>query len=501
MSVKRIMGIETEYGISCPANPLANPMFLSSLVVGSYSQEIYPEMKIKWDYDLENPLRDARGFDTSRADADPSLLTDEALVTNVVLTNGARFYVDHAHPEYSSPEVTTPQEAVIWDKAGEQIISKAAKLASSMNIDGEIFIFKNNTDNKGVSYGTHENYLVNRDVPFSDIARVMTTFFVSRQIFTGAGRLGVGTSERELAYQISQRADFFETLIGLETTMRRPIINTRDEPHADPNKYRRLHVIIGDANISEVANLVKLGTTSLVLGMLEDKLLQDFDLDLEDPLQALREVSRDVNLNAKLVLKSGKKMTAIEIQEKFYRLVTDWLDSKGSRDKETEQVLFWWEFMLTNLKSDKYKLAHCLDWVAKLKIMNEIRDRDKLQWGDPILQMIDLQYSDMNPDRGIAKLLERRGSLLQLSTIDEIESAVQIPPTSTRAWFRGQALRHFPNKIAGASWDSVIFDVSADRPLVRIPTTDPYKGTKVQLGDIFERNQDISSLIEQISRL
>jgi Pup amidohydrolase len=501
MSVKRIMGIETEYGISCPANSLANPMFLSSLVVGSYSQEIYPDMRIKWDYDLENPLRDARGFDASRAEADPSLLTDEALVTNVVLTNGARFYVDHAHPEYSSPEVITPQEAVLWDKAGEHIINKAAKLASKSNADGEIFIYKNNTDNKGVSYGTHENYLVNRDVPFSHIARVLTTFFVSRQIFTGAGRLGVGTAERNLSFQISQRADFFETLIGLETTMRRPIINTRDEPHADPNKFRRLHVIIGDANISEVANLVKLGSTSLVLGMLEDKLFQNFDLDLEDPLQALRDVSRDPNLEQKIALKSGKELTAIEIQEEFLRQVTDWLDHNGVRDEETDQVLYWWDYILTHLKRDKFQLANCLDWIAKLKILNEIRDRDKLTWDDPMLQMVDLQYSDMNPDRGIAKLLERRGSLIQLNDPKKIENAVDIPPTTTRAWFRGQALRHFANRIAGASWDSVIFDVADDRPLVRIPTTDPYKGTKQQIGDIFEKNQDISSLIEHISRL
>ncbi len=501
MSVKRIMGLETEYGISTPSNPSANPMFLSSLVVGSYSQKIYPDMKIRWDYDLENPLRDARGFDVSRAEADPSQLTDEALVTNVILTNGARFYVDHAHPEYSSPEVTTPQEAVIWDKAGESIIYQAAKLATQVNPDGEIYIYKNNTDNKGVSYGTHENYLVDRKLPFSDITRVLTTFFISRQIFTGAGRLGLGTMDREFEFQISQRADFFETLIGLETTMRRPIINTRDEPHADPNKYRRLHVIIGDANISEVANLVKLGSTSLVIGMLENNLLNDLSLDLSDPLYALRQVSRDLTLKENLELKSGKLVTALEIQEEFLLRAKKWIDQAGLHDEETDQVLYWWEYCLNALKSDIFKLANCLDWVAKFKLLTEIKERDQLNWHDPILQMLDLQYADMHPDRGIAKLLERRGSLMQLSDPASIDAAVKYPPTTTRAWFRGQSLLNFSPKIAGASWDSVIFDVSPDKPLVRIPTIDPYKGTKQQLGDIFEKSEDVSSLIDQISRI
>jgi Pup amidohydrolase len=497
MSVKRVMGLENEYGISQPNTVDVDPTYLSSLVVGSYANHVYPNLKIRWDYDLENPLRDARGFDASRADADPSLLTDEASVVNIILTNGARFYVDHAHPEYSSPEVLTPQEAVIWDKAGEKIIQKAAYLAGQ-SVGSEIFIHKNNTDNKGVSYGTHENYLVKRELPFTKIIAVLTPFFVTRQIFTGAGRLGVGVGELEDRFQISQRSDFFETLVGLETTMKRPIINTRDEPHADPNFFRRLHVIIGDANLSEVATLLKLGSTSLVLGMLEEGFINDFELEFVDPLLALREVSQDLTLNIKLPLKSGKQITALEVQEYFLEKAKSWVDKNGAADSETKEVLYWWEFVLNGLASDFEKLSNCIDWIAKLKIMKEIISRDGLKWNDPILQMLDLQYADLNPNRSIAQLLTRRGSLVRLTNDTAVEAAIENPPSSTRAWFRGQSLMNFPNDIAGASWDSVIFDVGADRPLVRIPTLDPLKGTQAQVEELFKKSRTAADLIRQL---
>lgn len=498
MGVQRVMGIETEYGISCPQNPEANSIFLSSLVVGSYSEKVYPNHQMRWDYDLESPLRDARGFDASRAEADPTLLTDEVATTNVILKNGARFYVDHAHPEYSSPEVTTPQDAVVWDKAGSQIIQEAAKLASKSNPDGEIFIYKNNTDNKGVSYGTHENYQVSRAVPFADLVRVLTPFFISRQIFTGLGRLGVGVVDKEFKFQISQRADFFETLVGLETTMRRPIINTRDEPHADPNKFRRLHVIIGDANMSEIVNLVKMGSTSLILELIENDLVSDLALDLADPLDALRVVSRDLELITPLKLLNGKTITALQMQQEFYKRVTNWIEKTCPDDEATKQVIHWWGYFLENLEKDKFKLANSVDWIAKYKLLLELKQRDNLAWSDPILQMMDLQYSDLNPHRGIALLLERRGSLKRITEDQAISDAIESPPLTTRAWFRGQALKKFPNQVAAASWDSIIFDVGADHPLVRIPTQDPLKGTQAELADIFEKCQDVNSLIAQL---
>ncbi len=249
MSVRRIMGIETEYGISVPGNPGANAMVTSTQVVNAYlAASAARARKARWDFEEENPLRDARGFDLAREVADPTQLTDEDLgLANVILTNGARLYVDHAHPEYSAPEVTNPRDAVLWDKAGEQVMADASRRAAAIPGVEAIQLYKNNTDNKGASYGCHENYLMRRSTPFGDIVRHLIPFFVSRQVVCGAGRVGIGADGRDSGFQISQRADFFEVEVGLETTLKRPIINTRDEPHADPDKYRRLHVIIGDA--------------------------------------------------------------------------------------------------------------------------------------------------------------------------------------------------------------------------------------------------------------
>src|SRR5580693_2524404 len=275
MSVRRVIGTETEYGISVPGQPGANAMVTSSQVVNAYQAATAARARrARWDFEEENPLRDARGFDLAAETADSSQLTDEDLgLANVILTNGARLYVDHAHPEYSAPECTNPLDAVIWDKAGERVMAEAASRAGSMPSGAAIQLYKNNTDNKGASYGCHENYLMSRATPFADIVRHLTPFFVSRQVVCGAGRVGRGADGRDEGFQISQRADFFEVEVGLETTLKRPIINTRDEPHADPEKYRRLHVTIGDANMSEISSYLKLGTTSLVLAMIEDRFL------------------------------------------------------------------------------------------------------------------------------------------------------------------------------------------------------------------------------------
>src|SRR5215207_7777884 len=274
MSVRRIMGTETEFGISVPGQPGANPMLTSSQVVNGYAQTQPLARKTRWDFDEEHPLRDARGFDLSREVADSSQLTDEETgLANVILTNGARLYVDHAHPEYSAPECTNPRELVVLEGARQ-----ARQIPGAPPIN----LYKNNTDNKGASYGSHENYLMRRSTPFASIVRHLTPFFVSRQVVTGAGRVGIGQDGNAHGFQISQRADYFEVEVGLETTLKRPIINTRDEPHANPDRYRRLHVIIGDANLSEVSTYLKLGTTCLVLAMIEEGFL-GVDLSIERP--------------------------------------------------------------------------------------------------------------------------------------------------------------------------------------------------------------------------
>src|ERR671928_253783 len=271
MTARRIMGTEIEYGISVPGDPAANPVITSTQVVLAYAAaaEVPRARRARWDYEVESPLRDARGFDLGPSAGPPPVVdADEVGAANMILTNGARLYVDHAHPEYSAPEVTDPMDAVIWDKAGERVMEAAARHVASVPGAAKLQLYKNNVDGKGASYGSHENYLMSRQKPFSAVIAGLTPFLVSRPVVCGAGRVGLGASGDEAGYQLAQRSDYIEVEVGLETTLKRGIINTRDEPHADADKYRRLHVIIGDATLAEYSTFLKVGTTALVLSMI-----------------------------------------------------------------------------------------------------------------------------------------------------------------------------------------------------------------------------------------
>ena len=483
------MGIETEYGISVANDPTANPIVSSSQVIAAYGSTWSSGSRSRWDYEREFPLRDARGYDMSRADADPSMITNEDIgLANFVLTNGARLYVDHAHPEYSTPEVTNPLDAALWDRAGVSIMAAAARLAGEQHPSQTFLLYKNNTDNKGASYGCHENYLMRRATPFAEVVRSLTPFFVSRQVFTGSGRLGVGQDGSSSRFQITQRADFFEVEVGLETTLKRPIINTRDEPHADPELYRRLHVIVGDANVSDVATYLKMGTTSIVLSMIEDGFLADVDLRPIKPVRALHEVSHDPSLTHVVELMDGRRMTALEIQEEFWVQARRYLDERfaGSADPQTEDVMARWRRVLDALADDPASCAAQVDWVAKLRLLEAYRDRDGLDWTSPRLQALDLQFSDVRADRGLAFRLESHGRLERLFDDRAVEHAVAHPPTDTRAWFRGECMRRYGGEIAAASWDGVVFDLASGLlplgepppPLTRVQTLDPLKGSK-----------------------
>lgn len=498
--VRRVMGIETEYGINVPGDPTMTAMQASGFVVSSYAVEHLPigSRRTHWDYLPESPLRDARGFDMSRADADPSQLTDEDLGTaNVILTNGARLYVDHAHPEYSAPECLTPREAALHDRAGMMIMAEAAELASRIPGIAPIHLYKNNTDNKGASYGCHENYLMSRVTPFADVVRLFTAFLVTRQVFTGAGRLGKGQEGRVLEFQMSQRADFFETEVGLETTVRRPIINTRDEPHADPEKSRRLHVITGDANLSDTATVLKLGSASLVLGMIESGFLRDEDFAIEDPVAEMHKVSHDPSLSHQVRLRGGRRMTALEIQSRYLERANEWVGANP--DAETQEILRLWEFVITTLGGDLMNCGGVLDWVAKLRLLEGYRTRDNLDWNSPALQLIDLQYSDIRADKGLARRLEDRGRLARLFSDDEVKFAQGNPPESTRAYFRGECVRRFPESVAAASWDSLVFDVPGHEQLLRVPTLDPLRGTRSHVGELLDSDPSLTQLLKALS--
>ncbi|MGH3350184.1 MAG: depupylase/deamidase Dop [Nocardioides sp.] len=501
MSVRRVMGTEVEYGISVAGQPQANPMVASSQVVNAYASSTLKARRARWDFEEESPLRDARGFDMSRQVADPSQLTDEDLgLANVILTNGARLYVDHAHPEFACPEVTNPMDAVRWDKAGEQVMLDATRAAARLPGNPQIHLYKNNTDNKGVSYGAHENYLMRRSTAFADIVKHLIPFFVSRQVFAGAGRVGIGQDRPKDGFQISQRADFFEVEVGLETTLKRPIINTRDEPHADPEKYRRLHVILGDANLAEISTYLKTGSTSLVLAMIEDGYITR-DLSVDGPVSALRAVSHDPTLKTLITLKDGRKLTGVQLQMEYLDLAKKFVEERygSDADYQTKNVLERWESVLDRLERDPMECATELDWVAKYKLLLGYRDRDGLEWNDPKLHLIDLQYADIRPEKGLYHRLVRSGRIQRLLTEDLVEKAMHEPPTDTRAYFRGRCLEKYSENVAAASWDSVIFDLPGRESLQRVPTIDPLRGTKKHVGGLLDASETAVDLFSRLT--
>ncbi|MET0821284.1 MAG: depupylase/deamidase Dop [Aeromicrobium sp.] len=498
MTVRRVQGSEVEYGIAVQGQPNANPMVASTHVVNAYAAAHGLTRRARWDFEEESPLRDARGFDLSREVADPSQLTDEDMgLANIILTNGARLYVDHAHPEYSSPEVTSPLDVVLWEKAGEDVMRRGAELAAQIPGTQPIVLYKNNVDNKGASYGSHENYLMRRDVPFEKIVEHLTPFFATRQVFTGAGRVGQKQDGSLHAFQISQRADYFEVGVGLETTLKRPIINTRDEPHADPKKYRRLHVIIGDANCSETAIYLKHGTTSLVLAMIEAGFITG-SLELAHPVRAVHDVSHDPTLTHRVDLADGRSLTALEVQREYLELAKAFVVHEGS-DEQTDDVLRRWESVLDRLGRDPMECVRELDWVAKLALLERYRERDSLDWDHAKLHLVDLQYHDIRLHKGLYHQLVRTGRMDRLFTDEQVAAAVTDPPRDTRAYFRGMCLARFSTDIAAASWDSVIFDLPGRDSLQRIPTMEPLRGTEEHVGALFESSATAAELFTAIT--
>ncbi|HEY7659443.1 MAG TPA: depupylase/deamidase Dop [Actinomycetota bacterium] len=492
MAIPKVIGTETEYGISAVGSPEFNPVISSSLLISTYAGAL---RRIRWDYEQESPLRDARGFEPVQL-REPS--EEDLGLANVILPNGARYYVDHAHPEYSTPECASPRELVIHDKAGERVLERSLDEVERTLATGQrLAVYKNNSDGKGNSYGTHENYLVDRAVPFGNLVTGLTPFFVSRQIFCGAGKLGAEAPWDERGrqrFQLTQRADFFEAEVGLETTLKRPIINTRDEPHADPEKYRRLHVIVGDATMCEVATFLKVGTTAIVLKMIEDDYLPD--LQLATPVSALHEVSRDLTCAALIRLADGRKLSAVQVQWEYLERAKKYVEQEDT-SAEGLEVVERWEAVLTALEDDPMQLARELDWVAKYRLLAGFRERDGLDWSDPKLRLIDLQYHDVRRDRGLYHRLAATGKVERLVGDDEIERAIMEPPEDTRAYFRGRCIDRYPDAIAAASWDSMIFDTGAEA-LQRVPMREPLRGTKAHVEDLLEQAADAAALVEML---
>jgi Pup amidohydrolase len=494
VAVPKVCGIETEYGVALRGAADANPVLASSMLINGYVEH----RKVGWDFDDESPGRDARGF--AREGSSPPEI--ETHLVNTVLTNGARYYVDHAHPEYSTPECADALELVCVDKAGERILARSMQAARRLLGPGqEVVVYKNNSDGKGNSYGCHENYLVDRAVPFAALVRHLLPWFVTRQVFTGAGKVGGENGTGVTGYQLSQRADFFEEEVGLETTLKRPIVNTRDEPHADPQKYRRLHVIVGDANLCEVATFLKVGTTAIVLAMIEDDFI-DKDYSIVTPVAAMRTVSHDPTCRATIELAEGGRTTAIELQWEFLRLARKYGDETGldvcGGEDVGEMVLDRWEATLGALERDPATLDGRLDWVTKLALLEAYRERDGIAWDDPKLALLDLQYHDVRPERSLYERLVRAGKVERLVEEADVTTAMTEPPASTRAYFRGQCLSRWPDAVVAANWDSLILDVGSD-PLRRIPMMEPLRGTREHVESLFEECTTPAELVARLA--
>ena len=489
-SLQRIIGTETEFGVASRHVHTSDPVENSLHLISQYPSLIAPQAI--WDYENENPLRDARGFEVEGERERPGPEYNRAL--NKLLANGGRLYVDGAHPEYSTPECSTARELVAYERAGELV---AAKCLEAMNRTTEGYVlYKNNSDGKGNSYGYHENYLMDRSVPFDVILHGLLPFFVSRPIVAGAGKVGAENGAAPAPYQISQRADFFECVADLNTMVKRPLINTRDEPHADPARFRRLHVIVGDANMAELSTYLKVGTTAIVTHMLDEG--HDVpSFELENPVGAVKIVSRDLTVKADLKLVRGGTTNALAIQRAYLRAAHEFYACR-ELSPATKDVLVRWESVLEKLEQDPRLLAAELDWVAKREMIESYVDRKGCGWNDPRVALMDLQYHDVRPDKGLYYTLERSRRIERLLDDEEIVAAELQAPRGTRAYFRGACLRKFPHQIYGASWTSVLFDVG-DVAVKRVPLMDPLRGTQDLTNELLEGVETAQQLLDRLS--
>ena len=363
--------------------------------------------------------------------------------SNVFLTNGARLYLDvGSHPEYATAECDSVTQLVTHDRAGERIledllIDAEARLATE-GIGGEIYLFKNNTDSAGNSYGCHENYLTSRSDDFGHYAEVLIPFLVSRQIYAGAGK--VLQTARGAMFSISQRAEHIWEGVSSATTRSRPIINTRDEPHADAERYRRLHVIVGDSNMSEHATFLKVGATSLLLRMLEEPNVVLRDMTLENPIRAIREISHDITCTRRVRLANGREVSALDIQSEYLQRALRYAETRGLSPEE-KAALDAWEHAITAIERDPLSLDTGCDWVIKHNLIEKYRERHDLSLSDPQVALIDLQYHDINRSRGLFYRMQSRGLVDRVCDDDEIDIATDQPPQTTRARLRGEFIR------------------------------------------------------------
>ncbi len=505
--MKRVFGLETEYGITVAGVDTVDVVTESIELVRRYTEH---GAHMKWDYELEDPHLDARGFRARELlqDTDESAyyeidknrpLSFEEIKSDLVLSNGARFYNDHAHPEYSTPECTTLRQIVAQDKAGERILAECARRRNSKLPPGQqVRLYKNNTDFVGHSYGCHDNYLMSRDLQWERIVAGILPFLITRQIFAGAGKMGVETESavnQPGIFQISQRADFFSVLVSIDTMNRRPLVNTRDEPHADTTRYRRFHVILGDSNMSEWATAMKMGTTALVLDLIEQGKVPQ--LEIAQPIDAHRSISRDQTCDWIIELKDGHKISAIDVQRAYLKAAAQIEPS----DEDHPWILGEWEKILDDLESDPMMTRDRIDWSAKKFLLNALQAEEKLSWNDPWLQSIDLEYHNVDFEAGLYYELVRQGSMKRFATEDEIKMAIYLPPDTTRAFFRGRSVARFNEQIESIQWDEIVFTGGGESRRVALPEALASDPRLAALNQAARNGRDFSEFLSALSAI
>jgi proteasome accessory factor A len=442
----RLVGIETEYGLVVEGRS-PHTQFADSAALVAHCQENAFE---GWDYAFESPRADLRGFVAEKLSVDPvDAAFDEAGARDAdradrVLTNGARFYNDHGHPEYATPECARILDLVAHDRAGEIVVLRAAR-ALEKSSGRKVTVYKNNTDFHGASYGTHENYLIPRRVGFEALAKGILPLLIVRQILFGAGKVGseVGRSPR---FQLSQRADFLSEVAGVDTLYRRPIFNTRDEPHADPEKWTRLHVICGDANRIEWATGMKAGVFDLALRLVEMGEAPSWMIC--NPVKAFENISKDERFEWKLELENGHWTTGIEILDSYLSAAEHFL--RGS-DAATDWVLAQWRLAVEDLRIDPMRLANRSDWAAKLAMLEKFAE-DAGRWDSGTMQSLDLEYHNIDPEESLFAALDEGGEVVSLVDPARIEDSTIAPPADTRAKQRGDLVSSERDKIVTIGW-------------------------------------------------
>jgi len=452
--MERLVGLETEYGLYIEG------IDLSELVVEARRFVQAGPAGAAWDYREEDPLQDLRGFRApglktnpkdevyERLSRTPPPKTPQEDHVDRVLINGARFYHDHGHPEYSTPECISLKDLVAHDRAGEMIVWDCA-LSYRERTGRAVAVYKNNTDYHGMSYGCHENYLLRRDLPFEQLVSGLLPFLVTRIIYAGAGKVGAEVeTEGKVSYQLSQRAEFFDKILSIDTLHCRPLINTRDEPHADPRMWRRLHIICGDANLSEYATALKVGTTALVLDLLEAG--RQPPIKIKDPIEAIRRLSHD-SRRWTIELEDRRTISAVEVQRLYLRGAQRF----SGRDEETDWLLREWEAVLDDLESDPLLTADRLDWTAKLALLRSFSESEGIDWHEDLdlLRSLELEYHSLDPSLGLFRGLEAEGAVRRITSEAEVERAMREPPHGTRAALRGLCLRRF--QVRSLSWGRI----------------------------------------------